>query len=158
MPFTQYADGTIVFAAQLNADNATSLDLNTATSQTIQGPIAVSGGITTAAMTVQGTASYGGATVNNIKTINAGVTYSVIAGDRYIFCQTGAGITISLPSSPAPGRTITIKDAGGTASPSASIVIIPASGNIDGGTSYTISAPYGTVTLIYSGARWLSGA
>jgi hypothetical protein len=157
MPFTNYADGTVIFAAQLNADNATSLDLNTATTQTLQGGLTLSGLLTTQAVTTNGVLTLKGGTINNVKLITTGASYTMLPTDRYIFCQTSAAITIALISSPTQGRTITVKDSGGTAG-TGNITILPAAGFIDGITSYVISANYGTATFIYSGSRWLSGA
>jgi hypothetical protein len=154
MPFTSYSDGTIIFASQLNADNATSLDINTTTPQIIKATCTFPA-ITTTTVTANGQLILAGATVDSVKIINSGVSYAVLPTDRYVLCQTSGALAIGLPSGPATGRIICIKDSGGTAS-SGLITIQPAAGLIDGQSNYVISNNYGTVQLIYSGTKWVS--
>ena len=155
MPYTNYADGTIIFASQLNADNATSLDINTTSPLTVQSTTVTFNGLVSASHTNNGLLTLAGGTVDSVKVLSSGVSYAVLPTDRYILCQTGSVMVIGLPSGPATGRIISVKDSGGTAGTS-TITITPASGLIDGQTSYVISANYGTVKLIWSGTKWLS--
>ena len=154
MPFTTYADGTVVFAAQLNADNTTSLDLNTTSPQTIKSVCSFPG-LSTTTLVATGLVTLSNALVDNTKAITSGASYAVLATDRYVFCQTGGTITIGLPAGPSTGRVITVKDGLGTASTGV-ITITPSTGLIDGQATYVINANWGTVTLIYNGVRWLS--
>lgn len=65
----------------------------------------------------------------------------------------GAATAVTLPPTPKTGRTIFIKDAKGDAATNA-ITITPASGNIDGAASMTISTNYGSILLQYNGSEW----
>lgn len=64
-------------------------------------------------------------------------------------------VTVNLPAG-VTGRVFNIKDGLGLAAP-ATPVTINANGaeTIDGAASATIDAPYGSISLVYSGAEWL---
>lgn len=78
--------------------------------------------------------------------------------------STDAAISVQVPG-PVPvqvnlpvgvtGQTFIIKDGLGLASGLTPITITPTAGTIDGAVNATISAPYGSVTLIYNGTQWL---
>jgi hypothetical protein len=53
------------------------------------------------------------------------------------------------------GRTFTIKDGLGLASPATPITITPTAGTIDGAATATINAPFGSLTLVYNGIQWI---
>lgn len=63
-------------------------------------------------------------------------------------------VAVTLPAAIA-GRVFNIKDGLGLASPATPITITPAAGTIDGAATATINAPYGALTLVYSGTQWL---
>ena len=52
------------------------------------------------------------------------------------------------------GQVFYIKDGLGLASPATPITITPTAGTIDGAATATINAPYGALTLVYSGTEW----
>lgn len=52
------------------------------------------------------------------------------------------------------GQVFYIKDGLGLAAPATPITITPTAGTIDGAATATINAPYGALTLVYSGTEW----
>lgn len=62
-------------------------------------------------------------------------------------------VAVNLPAG-TTGRIFTIKDGLGLASPATPITITPAAGTVDGAATATINAPYGSLTLVYTGAEW----
>jgi hypothetical protein len=62
-------------------------------------------------------------------------------------------VAVNLPAG-VTGRVFNIKDGLGLASPATPITITPAAGTIDGAATATIDAPYGSLTLVYSGVEW----
>lgn len=152
MPFQTYADGQVLTAAQLNADNQTTLDLNTSTPQTIASPITINGGLSTTSFTATGLRTFQGGLVEAITIVQSGATYTITATDRFVMCNTGATITINLPGSPTTGRLLTIKDMRGTASAAAPVNINAA---IDGGAApFRITTAYGRSSIIFNGSSW----
>lgn len=63
-------------------------------------------------------------------------------------------VAVTLPAG-VQGRVFEIKDSLGLASPATPITITPAAGTIDGAATATITAPYGSLSLVYSGTQWL---
>jgi hypothetical protein len=62
-------------------------------------------------------------------------------------------VAVTLPVG-VTGQVFNIKDGLGLASPATPITITPTAGTIDGAATATIDAPYGALTLIYSGTEW----
>lgn len=62
-------------------------------------------------------------------------------------------VAVNLPAG-TTGRIFTIKDGLGLAAPATPITITPAAGTIDGAATATINAPYGSLTLVYTGTEW----
>lgn len=62
-------------------------------------------------------------------------------------------VAVNLPAS-VTGQAFYIKDGLGLAAPATPITITPAAGTIDGSATATINAPYGALTLVYSGVEW----
>jgi len=62
-------------------------------------------------------------------------------------------VAVTLPAG-VTGRIFNIKDGLGLATPATPITITPAAGNIDGALTATINAPYGNLTLVYTGVEW----
>jgi hypothetical protein len=62
-------------------------------------------------------------------------------------------VAVTLPAG-VTGQQFTIKDALGLATVATPITITPTAGTIDGAATATINAPYGALTLIYSGVEW----
>jgi hypothetical protein len=63
-------------------------------------------------------------------------------------------VAVNLPAG-VSGQLFYIKDGLGLAAPATPITITPAAGTIDGAATATIDAPYGALTLVYSGVEWL---
>ncbi len=99
--------------------------------------------------------NFGGGVQVKMTTVQIGSSYAASVGDYVILVNkvTGSATTISLPSSPAAGQLMTIKDAKGDAATNA-ITISPTGGTIDGASSATISTNYGVLRLIYNGSQW----
>jgi hypothetical protein len=158
MPFQNYVDGTILTAAELNSDNANSLDIQTATPQTVVSTVTF-GGVKSPALTISGLASFAGAMILELVTVTSGGSYALSANDFYVVVNktTGSATTISLPANPAIGRLVCIKDGRGDASTNViTIQATPTSNFIDGLSSYQISSNWGSVQLTWAGSRWLS--
>lgn len=62
-------------------------------------------------------------------------------------------VAVTLPAG-VTGQVFNIKDGLGLAAPATPITITPAAGTIDGAATATINAPYGSLTLVYSGVEW----
>ena len=62
-------------------------------------------------------------------------------------------VAVALPAG-VTGQVFYLKDGLGLAAPATPITITPAAGTIDGAATATIDAPYGALTLVYSGVEW----
>lgn len=62
-------------------------------------------------------------------------------------------VAVNLPVG-VTGQIFNIKDGLGLAAPATPITITPSAGTIDGAATATINAPYGSLTLVYSGVEW----
>lgn len=62
-------------------------------------------------------------------------------------------VAVNLPAG-VNGQVFYIKDGLGLAAPATPITITPAAGTVDGAATATINAPYGSLTLVYSGVEW----
>lgn len=62
-------------------------------------------------------------------------------------------VAVNLPAG-VTGQVFNIKDGLGLAAPATPITITPAAGTIDGAATATIDAPYGSLSLVYSGVEW----
>lgn len=62
-------------------------------------------------------------------------------------------VAVNLPAG-VLGQVFYVKDGLGLAAPATPITITPAAGTIDGAATATIDAPYGALTLVYSGVEW----
>lgn len=63
-------------------------------------------------------------------------------------------VAVTLPAG-VTGQVFYLKDGLGLAAPATPITITPTAGNIDGAATAVINAPYGALTLVYSGTQWL---
>lgn len=99
-----------------------------------------------------------GVTVNVTAVNDAASPYTVLGSDYVIAADTSGGaVTITLPASPATGRTVVVVDEGGAAG--ASNITIGGNGNniAAAGTvasSKAIDSNYGTMTLYFTGTIW----
>ena len=89
-------------------------------------------------------------------TIAVATPFAVIATDEVVSVQVPGpvAVAVTLPAG-VTGQVFNIKDGLGLAAPATPITITPAAGTIDGAATATINAPYGSLTLVYSGAQWL---
>jgi len=62
-------------------------------------------------------------------------------------------VAVTLPAG-VTGQIFYLKDGLGLAAPATPITITPTAGTIDGSATATIDAPYGALTLVYSGVEW----
>ena len=62
-------------------------------------------------------------------------------------------VAVNLPAG-VTGQVFYLKDGLGLAAVATPITITPAAGTIDGAATATINAPYGALTLVYSGTEW----
>lgn len=63
-------------------------------------------------------------------------------------------VAVNLPAG-VTGQVFNIKDGLGLASVATPITITPLAGTIDGAATAVINVPYGSLTLVYSGTKWL---
>ena len=66
---------------------------------------------------------------------------------------TGAATTVDLPSSPATGDVYVIKDDKGDAATN-NITVTPASGNIDGASTFVMNVNHQSAAFTYDGTQW----
>ena len=105
-------------------------------------------------VTVSSTLNAGGSIIGKTRTVST-ATDTISAMSDYFLCvaYTSAGaVTETLPAGVA-GQTFLIKDCGGGAA-THSITIAPASGTIDGGSSYSLATNYGSVAVTYVNSQW----
>ena len=89
-------------------------------------------------------------TIFPVVSVTSGGTVVVLGGE-FISVQAGALVTVTLPvASSALGQQVIVKDSLGV-SVSYPITI---SGSIDAASTFVISTPYGSVTLISDGVKW----
>lgn len=101
------------------------------------------------------TISTTGAEFVNVAILTA-TPITVLSTDEVISVQVPGpvAVAVNLPAG-VTGQVFNIKDGLGLASPAMPITITPAAGTIDGAATATINAPYGSLTLVYSGVQWL---
>lgn len=96
-----------------------------------------------------------GARVHKATLVTAAGAYNVTSTDEDVFIKktVSAATTVNLPSSPATGRRVMIKDAKGDALANP-ITITPAAGTIDGAATLVIGTPYQRATVEYNSTEW----
>ena len=101
------------------------------------------------------TISAGGVVITAIR-IALTTPVAVLSADAAISVQVPGPVpvAVNLPAG-VTGQTFIIKDGLGLASIATPITIVPTAGTIDGAVNATITAPYGSLTLIYDGVQWL---
>lgn len=84
-------------------------------------------------------------------------SYTITADDYIVEVNyTSGGVTLYLPSAVGiEGQIYTIKDAGGTAAANPITVTPDGSETIDGNSTGSVTADYGTLTIYSNGANWL---
>lgn len=100
------------------------------------------------------TISASGAQIVTVRTAVATPVAVVVTDDVVSVEVPGpVAVAVTLPAG-VTGQIFNIKDGLGLAAPATPITITPAAGTIDGAATATINAPYGSVTLVYSGTEW----
>jgi hypothetical protein len=94
----------------------------------------------------------GGLAVNVVTKTTAYTLDSGSVPDHTVFCNLSAAHVMTLPPS-TKGRVVRIKDIAGNAA-TYNITITPASGTVEGGTTYVLNANYGSVDLTCDGTNW----
>ena len=90
-----------------------------------------------------------------VRTVTSGASVTLLASDGVVRIRksTGSPTAVTLEANPVFGVTHTIKDAKGDAALNP-VTITPASGMIDGATSYVLNTNRQAVTLQYGGDEW----
>jgi hypothetical protein len=106
-------------------------------------------------VTLAGPLTTSSARINPPRVVTASGAVTIGSSDHIVVVNKSSGeaTTVNLPSSPATGRTLVIKDGKGDAATN-NITITPAAGTIDGAATLVISANYGSATLVYNGTQW----
>ncbi|KQN33626.1 right-handed parallel beta-helix repeat-containing protein [Sphingomonas sp. Leaf38] len=88
--------------------------------------------------------------------ISASGAVSIATADDLVVIRKTAGeaTTCTLPSLDQQGRRVTIKDGKGDANLRPITIVVSGGGLIDGRTSTTIAAAYGSRTLFFDGVQW----
>jgi hypothetical protein len=121
--------------------------------------IAAGAGITVTPTTATGattlTISSAGPEILGVRIAVATPVTVVAATDEVISVEVPGpvAVAVNLPAG-VTGQVFYIKDGLGLAAPATPITITPAAGTIDGAATATINAPYGALTLVYSGVEW----
>lgn len=112
------------------------------------------GGTTPAAGTFT-TLTNTGSRISKLRVHTAAGAVTVASDDHIVVVNktSGAATTVNLPSSPATGRTLIIKDGKGDCQTN-NITLTPASGNIDGEGTFVMRVNYTAITLVYNGTEW----
>jgi hypothetical protein len=121
--------------------------------------IAAGAGITVTPTTATGattiTISTAGPEILGVRVAVATPVTVVAATDEVISVEVPGpvAVAVNLPAG-VTGQVFYIKDGLGLAAPATPITITPAAGTIDGAATATINAPFGSLTLVYSGVEW----
>jgi len=105
-------------------------------------------------VTVASTLNAGGSIIGKTRTVSTAAD-TISATTDYFLCvayTTTGAVTETLPAGVA-GQTFLIKDCGGAAA-THPIAITPASGTIDGVSSYSLATNYGSVAVTYANSQW----
>jgi len=121
--------------------------------------IAAGAGITVTPTTATGattiTISTAGPEILGVRIAVATPVAVVAATDEVVSIEVPGpvAVAVTLPAG-VTGQVFYLKDGLGLAAPATPITITPAAGTIDGAATATIDAPYGALTLVYSGVEW----
>lgn len=121
--------------------------------------IAAGAGITVTPTTATGattiTISSTGPEILGVRVAVATPVTVVAATDEVVSVEVPGpvAVAVNLPAG-VTGQVFYIKDGLGLAAPATPITITPTAGTIDGAATATINAPYGSLTLVYSGVEW----
>jgi hypothetical protein len=87
--------------------------------------------------------------------VNSGSTYTVSSSDYYVIVRktVGSATTINIPAAGNAGLEYTIKDGKGDAA-THNITITPASGTIDGASTFVMNINWQSNTILDDGTTW----
>ena len=112
------------------------------------------------AIYANGPVGYGSAVSIKVRTVTASGAVTVQPGSDYFICinkGTPAATTVNLPANPATGNIYLIKDCA-LNDATFNITLTPASGNIEGASTYvmhTSTATFGDIVgVVYTGSQW----
>ena len=101
------------------------------------------------------TISTAGPEIMNVRVAVATPIAVVAATDEVVSIEVPGpvAVAVTLPAG-VTGQVFYLKDGLGLAAPATPVTITPVAGTIDGAATATIDAPYGSLTLVYSGVEW----
>ena len=101
------------------------------------------------------TISTAGPEIMNVRVAVATPIAVVAATDEVVSIEVPGpvAVAVTLPAG-VTGQVFYLKDGLGLAAPATPVTITPVAGTIDGAATATINAPYGALTLVYSGVEW----
>jgi hypothetical protein len=101
------------------------------------------------------TISTAGPEIMNVRVAVATPIAVVAATDEVVSIEVPGpvAVAVTLPAG-VTGQVFYLKDGLGLAAPATPVTITPTAGTIDGAATATINAPYGSLTLVYSGVEW----
>jgi len=97
-------------------------------------------------------AYFGGQSVQSVTKTGAYTCDSSAQGDYVVLCNFSAAHAVTLPPATS-GRVIKVKDIAGNAATD-NITITPASGTIDGASTYVLNLNHAGVELTCDGTNW----
>jgi hypothetical protein len=109
----------------------------------------------TAAQTFNAITTLGSGVVQKVRVVIASGAIAVATTDFVVVVRktTGAATIVDLPVSPTTGQTFIIKDGKGDANTN-NITLVPASGTIDGASTFVMNTNYASKVVIYTGVEW----
>lgn len=109
----------------------------------------------TAAQTFNAQTVFGSGTNQKLRLVTASGAISITTADYIIIVKktTGAATIVDLPGSPTSGDIYIIKDGKGDAHTN-NITLVPASGTIDGASTYVMNTNYASKEIVYNSTEW----
>jgi trimeric autotransporter adhesin len=109
----------------------------------------------TASQTFNSQTVFGAGTNQKLRLVTAAGAINITTADYVVIVKktTGAATTVDLPGSPTTGDNYVIKDGKGDAHTN-NITLVPASGTIDGASTFVMNTNYASKEVIYNGTEW----
>lgn len=109
----------------------------------------------TAKQTFNSSTVFGSGLNLKLRLVTAAGAITVTTSDYVIVVKKtlGAATTVDLPTSPTSGDTYVIKDGKGDAHTN-NITLVPASGTIDGASTFVMNTNYASKEVTYNGTEW----
>lgn len=96
--------------------------------------------------------STGGSTVKSMASTGLSLSWNP-SKDMYLVDTTLSNVTLTLPTTPVPGKVLTAKK---VVTGVNSVVLSPVSGTIDGGATLAFNTAYESVDVVFDGTNWWS--